>query len=94
MCELTGSNDCQPREGGRGGRGEGAKTSNEDADDAAGQGEGRARGSDQKKGQPARSALPILIHVKGEKIQTNPTAFMEELAIVAGIKFCVRLYIV
>jgi hypothetical protein len=89
-----------PREGGRNGgvrgRGKGGKPHNKGADNAAGRGEGRARGTDHRKGRSARSDLPILIYEKVENIKTNLVEFTEQLTIIAGIEFgdtfnCVRL---
>jgi hypothetical protein len=100
MSMTTKSKDRPPREGGRNGgargRGEGGKPQHKGADNAAGRGDGRARGLDQKKGRSARSDLPILIYRKGENIKTNLVEFMEQLTIIAGIEFgdvfnCVRL---
>ena len=94
------SKDRPPRYGGRNGgargRGKGGKPQHKGTDNAAGRGEGRARGLDQKKGRSARSDLPILIYGKGENIKTNLVEFTEQLTIIAGIEFgdafnCVRL---
>ncbi len=100
MSGLNESKDRSPREGRQNGgarsRGKGGKPHPKGADNAAGRGEGRARGTDQKKGRSARSDLPILIYGKGENIQTNLKEFTEQLAFVAGVEFgdafnCVRL---
>jgi hypothetical protein len=100
---MIGSNESKgrpPREGGRNGgapgRGKGGKPHHKGADNAAGRGEGKARGTDQKKGRSARSDLPILIYGKGENIKTNLVEFTEQLAFVAGVEFgdafnCVRV---
>jgi hypothetical protein len=94
------SNDRPPWEGGRNGsardRGKGGKPHHKGTDNATGRGEGRARGTDQRKGRFARSDLPILIHGKRENIQTNLKKFTERFAFVAGVKFgdafnCVQL---
>ncbi len=75
MSGATESKDRSPREGGRSGRpsgrGKGGKPQNKGPDNATGEGEGRAQGTDQRKGRSARSDLPILIYGKGENIQTN-----------------------
>ncbi len=100
MSGTAESKDRPPREGGRNGnargRGKGGKPHHKGADNATGRGEGRARGTDQKKGRSARSDLPILIYGKGENTQTNLKEFTEQLAFIAGVEFgdafnCLRL---
>ncbi len=99
MSQLNENKDRAPREGGRNGgargRGKGGKPL-KGADNAVGRGEGRARGTDQKKGRSARSDLPILIYGKWENIKTNHFEFTEQLPIIAGVEFgnafnCVQL---
>jgi hypothetical protein len=86
---MKGSNESKdrpPRDGGSArSRGKGGKPQHKGADNATGRGEGRARGTDQKKGRSARSDLPILIYGKGENIQTNLKVFTEQLAFVARV---------
>ncbi len=100
MSTTNESKDRPPREDGRNGgargRGKGGKPQHKGADNATGRGEGRARGTDQRKGRSARSDLPILIYGKGENIKTNLVEFTEQLTIIAGIEFgdafnCVQL---
>ncbi len=61
MSGTAESKDRPPREGGRNGnargRGKGGKPHHKGADNAAGREEGRARGTDQKKGRSARPDL-------------------------------------
>jgi hypothetical protein len=69
-------------------------------DNAAGQGEGIARGTDQRNGRSARSDLPVPIYGNGGNIQTNLKEFTEQLVLIlrnnSGVELvdafnCVRL---
>jgi hypothetical protein len=68
------------RNGGARGRGIDGEAQKKGADNASGRGEGRARGTDQKKGRSSRSDPPILIYGNRENIQTNLKELREQLA--------------